>query len=117
MAGYRGRHSRTGMRSLAYRFREPKSTWQRASERADEFVSQTGKQLRPWLGVIASAAFSAASAAYNGKSRRLATNSVADRAANAADRFTDVGSRIWRRLQTISGVTSKLYPRVRKLIA
>jgi hypothetical protein len=106
-----------GCAALAYRLREPKSTWQRASERADQMLSQTAKQLRPWMGVIASAAISTASTAYNAKSRRRATNSVAGRAANAADRFADAGSRIWRRLQTISGETGKLYPRVRKMIA
>lgn len=87
-----------GCAALAHRMREPKSTWERASERADEVVSHTRKQLKPWLGVITSAAISAASAAYNAKSRRRATNSVADRAANAAYRFVDVGSRIWRRV-------------------
>ncbi len=98
-----------GCTALAYRLREPKSAWQKASERADELASQTAKQLRPWLGVIASVAISAVSAAYNGRSRK--------RAANVADRLADAGSRIRRRLQTISGETGKLYPRVRKLIA
>lgn len=102
-----------GCAALVYRIGEPKSTWQRASERADELASQVGKQLRPWRGVIASAAISAVVAAYNAKSRRRATNSVAD----AADRVADAGSRLWRRLQTVSGDAGKLYPRVRKLIA
>ena len=106
-----------GCAALAHRLREPKSTRQRASERADEFVSQTTKQLRPWLGVIASATLSAASAAYNAKSRRRTTNSLANRASNAAYRFADAGSRIWRRVQTIPGETGKLYPRVRQMIA
>lgn len=94
-----------GCAALANRMREPKSTWQRASERTNEIVSQTSKQLKPWLGLITSAAISAASAAYNAKSRRRATNPIADRAAKAAYRFVDAGSRIW------------LYPRVRRLIA
>ena len=105
-----------GCATLAYRRREPKSAWRRAGERADEWASQTGRQLRPWLGVIASTAISAASVAYNAKARKPA-NPVADRAANAADRLAHAGTRIWRGLQAISGETGKLYPRVRKLVA
>jgi hypothetical protein len=106
-----------GCAALRHRMRAPKSTLQRASERADQIVSQTSKQLRPWLGVISGAAISAASAAYNAKSRRRATNSVADRAASAAYRFVDAGSRIWRRVQPISVENGKFYSRVRRLIA
>jgi hypothetical protein len=48
-----------GCAALVYRIGEPKSTWQRASERAAQLASQVGKQLRPWREVIASAAISA----------------------------------------------------------
>ncbi len=106
-----------GCAALAYRLKQPKSTWQMASERADELLSETGRQLRPWLGVFAGAAMSAASLAYNAKMRRRATESVADRAADAADRFAAAGSRIWRHIQTISEEAGKLYPSVRKMIA
>jgi hypothetical protein len=80
-------------------------------------MSQSGKQLRPWVGLVATAAISAASAAYSAKSRRRATGAMADRAANAADRLSSAGSRLWRRLQTISGEAGKLYPEVRRRIA
>ena len=106
-----------GSAALAYRLRRPRSSWQKASEHADELLSQTGKQLRPWLGLIASAALSAASATYNAKSRRRVAATVMDKTANAADHFADTTSRIWRRLRTISAETSKLYPQARKMFA
>jgi hypothetical protein len=96
-----------GCAALAHRMRAPKSNWEKASKQADRFVSQTSKQLKPWVGLIASATISAASAAYNAKTRKQATNKVADRAADAAYKFADAGSRIWRRVQNISGETSK----------
>jgi ABC-type transporter Mla subunit MlaD len=106
-----------GCAALAYRLREPKSTWQKAGERADELLSQTAEHLHSWPAVIADAALGAVSAAFNAKSRQRATNAVADQAADAAERFADAGSRIWRRLQTISKEAGELYPQVRKVIA
>ena len=106
-----------GCAALAYRLSERKSSWQRVREGADVWLSPTTKRLRPWASVIASAAVSAASAAYNAKSRRRATDLVADGAASAADGFADVGSRIWRRLRTISKEAAELHPRVRKVLA
>ena len=106
-----------GCAALAYRLREPKSTWQRASQRADELLSQTTKHLHSWPGVIAGAALGAVSTAYSAKSRKRGMNSVAYQAADAAERFADAGSRLWRRLQTISKEAGELYPRVRKVIA
>lgn len=115
--GIGGATAAVGCAALAYRLREPKSRWQRVSKRADDIVSQTGKQLKPWLAVIAGTTLSVASTAYSAKMQRRVRNSVADRAANAAYRVADAGSRIWRRVQTISGETGKLYPRVRQMIA
>jgi hypothetical protein len=101
---------------MAYSRRQPKSAWDRATEQADEALSQARKQLRPWLGVLASAAISVASAAYNNKSRQRAGKQVSKQAAGAAERIADTGSQILKRLRTISGETSKLYPRVKQMI-
>ena len=106
-----------GSAALAYRLRRPQSSWQKAGKRAEEMFSQTGKQLRPWLGVISSIAVSAASATYNSKSRKRTAAAVTDEAAHTADRVARAASGIWRRLQTISAESGKLYSRTRKLIA
>ena len=106
-----------GGAALAYRLRQPKPAWKRASERAEELVSETGKHLRPSLATLAGISLSVASALYNAKSRKRTTHAIAGKTADAADHVAEVGSRIWRRLQTISGESAKLYPRFRKMVA
>jgi hypothetical protein len=105
-----------GCAALAYSRRRPKSAWDRAAEQADEALSQARKQLRPWLGVLASTAISVASAAYKSKSRQRAQEVVSKETGNAAERIAETGSQILKRLRTISGETSKLYPRVKQMI-
>jgi hypothetical protein len=112
-----GATTAVGCAALAYRLRKPKNPWQKGSERAQAIVSQSARQLKPWLPVIASAGISAASAAYRSKSRKQGKNPAADRAANAAYRVADAGSKFWRRVQTISREAGKLYPSVRQRIA
>jgi hypothetical protein len=79
-----------GSAALAYRLRRPQSLWQKSGERAEELFSQTGKR---------------------------AAETVTDEAADTADRVARAASSIWRRLQTISAESGKLYGRTRKLIA
>ena len=102
-----------GGAAVAYRLRERErergSVWQKAGRRADKFASDTGKQLRPWLGMIAAVAASAASAAESSKWRR--------KVGNRAEGLATTGLRLCQRLQTISSEGSKVYPRIRKLIA
>jgi hypothetical protein len=98
-----------GCAALAYSRRQPKSTWQKASEHADRLSSQTAKQLRPWPGIIASVAMGAASAAFDSKSRK--------RVMDGADTFANVASRVFQRLETIFKQAGKLYPQIRKVMA
>jgi hypothetical protein len=106
-----------GSAALAYRLRRPRNPWQKAGERAEELLSQTGKQLRPWLGAVGTAALGAASLTYNAKARKRLTAAAADESVQAADRFGQAASRLWRRLQTISAESGQLVTRARHLVS
>jgi len=106
-----------GGAALAYKLRQPKSRWNRAGERAGDFVSETGKQMRPGLGAIAAASLSVASALASAKARKRTGDRIAEGTSNAADNVAEVGSRIWQRLQTISEEGAKLYPHLKKMMA
>jgi hypothetical protein len=107
-----------GSAALAYRLRRPRSSWQKAADRAEDLLAQTRKQLRPWMGVAGTAALSAASLTYNAKSRkRLAQTATGEAAQHAADRFAHAASSLWKRLQAISAESGQLINRTRKLVA
>jgi hypothetical protein len=102
---------------LVRRARAPKGAWRQANQRADEWILQARETLRPWWGVIAGTAISAASAAYRAKTPKRARNAVVNQAAEAADRLVDSGARIWQRMQKVSREAGKMYPSARKLLA
>src|SRR5262249_51816063 len=78
-----------GGAAIANRLRRRENTWQKATRRAEEFGLHAGKQLRPWLGLVAAVAATAEASRARKRARR------------ASEGLATTGLRIWRRLQTI----------------
>ncbi len=72
--------------------------WRAARASASEAVTRTGKQVRPWIGTVAGTALALVAALNSRKPRRKRMYAVKDRAATAADRFTDAAFRLGRRV-------------------
>ncbi len=70
--------------------------YRRASASASKAVARTGKQVRPWIGTVASTALALMAAVNSRKPRHRRLNAIRNSAATAGDRFTDAVFRLGR---------------------
>jgi len=102
-----------GSAALAYRLTRKSDKWEQARRVASGIATRTGRELRPWVGLAATAAAGVASNLY----RKQQMKAARKHAAHASDSLAETGLRLLRSVERLSGETKKLYPRVRRLIA
>jgi hypothetical protein len=93
-----------GIAAIAMR-RHRETPWEKARRRASRVADQCRDAIKPWGTVATTAALTAISLARQWERRRAAAN------------VAKTGARLLRRVQQITGETSKLYPSVKKLMA
>lgn len=85
--------------------RRRETPWEKARRRAGQVAGQCRDAIKPWGTLATTAAVTAISLARKWERRRAAAD------------IAKTGARLLRRVQQLSGETSKLYPSVKKLMA
>jgi hypothetical protein len=93
-----------GIAAIAMK-RRRQTPWEKVRRRAGRVAGQCRDAVKPWGTLATTAAVTAISLARRWERRRAAAD------------IAKTGTRLLRRVQQLSGETSKLYPSVKKLMA